>query len=239
MTGSEWLACSDPEPMLEFLKGKASDRKLRLFACACVRRMLPLLEDDQERVKANERSQGAIEWAQREPELARKAVEIAERFADREATEADLKTVFLGADEDDDASCYAAGPDAAWTAKATAYRARWVANYCSPTSYLPGAKFRSPASADHDRQQAAQCHLLRDILGNPFRSVSLNPAWLIPEVLNLAQEIYDHRVFDRLPILAATLEEVGCGRRDLLAHCREPGPHVLGCWVVDLLIGKG
>jgi hypothetical protein len=54
----------------------------------------------------------------------------------------------------------------------------------------------------------------------------------------LAQEIYDDRAFDRLPILAATLEDVGYGSHDLLDHCREPGPHVKGCWVVDAVLGK-
>jgi len=39
VTEKEWLACTDPTTMLEFLGGKAGDRKLRLFACACVRRV--------------------------------------------------------------------------------------------------------------------------------------------------------------------------------------------------------
>jgi hypothetical protein len=235
MTESEWLACTDPDPMLHFLQGKASDRKLRLFACACVRGILPVLDENQERVKVNDRSQKAIEWATREPELAKKAVEVAELFADGKATEAELKAVFSDADEDDDASCYAAGPDAVWTAKATAYRARWFANYCSPSSYPLGAKFRSPSPADHDREQAAQCHMLRDIFGNPFRLSLL--VWQSPYPLSLI-DTYNKRRFDDLPRLAATLEQAGCGRADILNHCREPGPHVLGCWAVDAILGK-
>src|SRR5262245_16335653 len=46
MDEAEWLACTEPKPMLEFLKGKASDRKLRLFGCACCRRLWDLLPSD-------------------------------------------------------------------------------------------------------------------------------------------------------------------------------------------------
>ena len=54
----------------------------------------------------------------------------------------------------------------------------------------------------------------------------------------VAATIYDDRAFDRLPILADALEDAGCDDHDILAHCRGPGPHVRGCWVVDLVLGK-
>jgi len=60
-----------------------------------------------------------------------------------------------------------------------------------------------------------------------------------PAVLHLAQAIYDDRAFDQLPILADALQEAGCTSREVLDHCRSPGPHVRGCWVVDLILGKG
>jgi hypothetical protein len=56
--------------------------------------------------------------------------------------------------------------------------------------------------------------------------------------VRLAEQIYKERAFNRLPTLADALEESGCQEADLLAHCRGPGPHVRGCWVVDLLLGK-
>src|ERR1700720_2978691 len=68
MTEAEWLACTDPTPMLKFLRGKASDRKLRLFACACCRRYCHMLT----------------------PETL-DALRVAERFADGLATVSERK----------------------------------------------------------------------------------------------------------------------------------------------------
>jgi hypothetical protein len=79
---------------------------------------------------------------------------------------------------------------------------------------------------------------LRDIFGNPFRPVTLDPACRTSNVLSLAQTIYDERAFDRMPILADALEDGGCTNAEILQHCRQPGEHVRGCWVVDLLLRK-
>jgi hypothetical protein len=86
-----------------------------------------------------------------------------------------------------------------------------------------------------------QTAILRDIFGNPFRPVSITPAWLMRNdgtAPKLAQAIYDERAFDRLPILADVLEEAGCTNADILNHCRQPSEHVRGCWVIDLILGK-
>ena len=73
---------------------------------------------------------------------------------------------------------------------------------------------------------------------NPFRPVTIDRSLLTTTVVKLAQQIYAKRTFDRLPSLADTLEEAGCDNAKLLSHCRGPGPHVRGCWVVDLVLGK-
>jgi hypothetical protein len=88
------------------------------------------------------------------------------------------------------------------------------------------------------KEREAQVPLLRDIFGNPFRPVTLEPAWLTSEVKTLAQTIYNDRTFERLPELADALAGAGCSNPDILSHCRGPGPHVRGCWVVDLVLGK-
>jgi hypothetical protein len=87
------------------------------------------------------------------------------------------------------------------------------------------------------RELKAQADIVRDILGNPFRPVTINPAWQTSNAVALAQSIYDDRAFDRLPILADALEDAGCDNADILNHCRQPGDHVRGCWVVDLVLG--
>jgi hypothetical protein len=80
--------------------------------------------------------------------------------------------------------------------------------------------------------------LIRDIFGNPFRPVTLDLRWLTAPVIHLSRAIYEERAFDRMPILADALMDAGCDDDDILNHCRGDGPHVRGCWVVDLILGK-
>jgi hypothetical protein len=88
-----------------------------------------------------------------------------------------------------------------------------------------------------------ECHttLLRDIFGNPFRPVTLDPRWLQwndSTVPRMARAIYDARRFADMPILADALMDAGCHNEDILTHCRQPGDHVRGCWVLDVLLDK-
>jgi hypothetical protein len=80
--------------------------------------------------------------------------------------------------------------------------------------------------------------LLRDIFGNPFRPITFSPEWRTDTAIALARQMYDSRDFSAMPILADALQDAGCDSEDVLNHCRGEGPHVRGCWVVDLVLGK-
>jgi hypothetical protein len=203
MTEKEWLEGSDPEPMLEFLRGKASDRKLRLFAVACSRRIWPLIDG-----------------------LGRTAVELAENFADGLAGPEELRAARL--------ACQGAGGHAAWYAAATnsAIAARNAAR-----SAQAGIANNALHGSLPD-ELFAQAKLVREIFGDHVRKISVDSAWLTASVVKLARKIYDERAFDEIPRLAEELEKLGCANQELLDHCRGPGPHVRGCWVVDLVLGK-
>ncbi len=105
------------------------------------------------------------------------------------------------------------------------------------------------AVAEHgpkrEAEALAQCHAAREVFGNPFRPVAFSPAWLTTQVVALARAAYDHRGLPsgrldpaRLAVLADALEEASCADGDLLGHLRGPGPHIRGCWALDLLLGK-
>ena len=230
MTEAEWLEATDPEIMLPLLlQFEPSERKLRLFCCACCRRIWHLFSD----------------------ERCRNAVEIAERFADGHASVEELNEAGEmsdeAADEAEDAElCGFKKFALVGTSNAAAFTVD--VNATVTTEWTAYALTGSSAVADKDEEAArleafnlevrGQAALLRDIFDNPFRPVAVEPSWLSPKVVRLAQSIYDDRAFDRLPILADALEEAGCNGAEILAHCRGPGPHVRGCRAVDLLLGK-
>jgi hypothetical protein len=222
MTEAEWLCCDDPALMLEFLGARASERKLCLFACACCRRLKALLTDED--------SQKVLGIAERyaDAEMTRQQLEVARSNVRREALVAhrqerstrDAFSMWVVS------MVCEADISSIWTAVAAA--AECEAGRVSGRAEFPNAL----------RKQAA---ILREMFGNPFRASSAARTWLVwgyGIVPKLAQAIYEERAFDRLPILADALEDAGCANAELLAHLRGPGPHVRGCWVVDLLLGK-
>jgi hypothetical protein len=87
--------------------------------------------------------------------------------------------------------------------------------------------------------QIFHCDFIRDIFGPlPFRPVVLDPRWRTSTVIDLATAIYEEIAFDRLPILSDALMDAGCDSDEMIKHCRSDWPHVRGCWVVDLCLGR-
>jgi hypothetical protein len=221
MTEQEWLACDDPRPMLD-LVWKASDRKLRLFAVACCRRLSlrALLRD--------KLSHEAITACER---IADGVGELGDRAKARAAATAALESEVSIAYEGRHYWAAVAASSALDDYEAAAIAVcRAVAN--------DEAEYDRDASAGWANERGAQASLIHDVFGNPFRPVTLNSAWRTANVTALAQSIYADRAFDRLPILADALEDAGCDNADILNHCRQPGVHVRGCWAVDLILGK-
>jgi hypothetical protein len=240
MTEAEWLACVDPTPMFPYLKG---DRRGRLFAVACCRRVWRLLPDVR----------------------TRQVVEVAERYADEGGDWAGLLEKLLAPlvsavrDSGLDiatippAAKLAVGlvrPQATWTGFAAqaavlvfeAANDRHAALRAPIGQEVLAARTAwSSATQARDAERAAQAAVVRDLVGNPFRHVSVVPSWLRWDdgcLGKVARAIYEERAFDRMPILADALEDAGCDNADLLGHLRGPGSHVRGCWALDLILGK-
>jgi hypothetical protein len=97
-----------------------------------------------------------------------------------------------------------------------------------------------------DKQRAIeewkQAQLIRDLVGPlPFRAKARDEAWLAwnnGTVAKLAETTYAERSFDVMPILADALSDAGCTDSEILDHCRRPAEHILGCWVLDFLLGR-
>ncbi len=232
MTESEWLNGVDPGPMLAFITGKVSERKLRLFMCACCRRIWDILD----------------------AEPFRNAVEVAERYADGLAGSEELESSRVQAQD------YYYGPFLPTNpgqvqrgpVRSVDFRTHIATHAGSPGERVNyyARRFNAQWHAKEavPEEEVRRCELLRDIVGNPFRPVIPDANWLTwnyGTVRKIAQAIYDDRclpagTFDKthLAFLADALEEAGCDSQAMLTHCRSSSPHVRGCWVVDSLTGK-
>jgi hypothetical protein len=250
MTEAEWLACAYPEPMLRFQRGKISDRKVRLFAAACCRHIWPSLTD--------ERSRQAVVTAEQYADGSATADALDRARADAEAAYHAAYGAFSAEDprvrtlEEAEQSAWDAALAAPLAAVQCAQPIRGVSYAVDLSWSCVAAAAWTALAADAsawDRavrsEYVAQAVLLRCISDMPFRAMAEDPAWRTPALLKSAQAAYDEPSLPeanldntRLVALADALEKAGCHDADLLDHCRGPGPHVRGCWVLDLLLGK-
>lgn len=269
MTEQEWLTGYDPQAMLEWLgsidggRSRAqpdgfvltTNRKLRLFACACCRQVWHLLEDVR----------------------SRNSVEVAERFAEGHVGQLEMDAARGAAWDAARDAAWAAAWAAVWVAARDAARdaargAAWAALRSEQTILLRdifGNPFRTISLLQYFKKKPiGPFHIDGGIIDEGFTRESYCPwlTWNNGIVRKIAQSIYDERRFEDMSVLADALEEAGCANLDLIGHLRgwercsclgenddckrcvrngvttgmvyTSNPHVLGCWVLDLLLGK-
>jgi hypothetical protein len=223
MTKGEWLSCTEPQKMLEFLRGKVSERKLRLFALACCRRIEHLFQEKCCR-DGLQKAEEYLEEAIGKSDLQSACIMV--RDAYRRAAATAIQVV--------------ARDDKARLPIGAVFCLLMDDAYCSASDASRNAAHAIAEITRTSREKEIKCQdgFLRDIFSNPFRPVKLDSAWQTANVVALARGIYEECAFDRMPILADALEDAGCTNPEILNHCREPGVHVRGCWVVDLVLGR-
>jgi hypothetical protein len=216
MTEAEWLATEDPYPMLEFLKGKASDRRYFLVALESCRAALvafPL----------------PVPWA---------ALTMCERHAAGRSCPSEmyrLQTVLMNRFPSLEVEQF----DPARRSKLNAiHNVLTLVDAAIDRELDKGRDLDLTVGCVIPHEDGYGPRLIRDIFGNPFRPVPFSPAWRTDTAVSLTRAMYDARDFSAMPILADALQDAGCDNDDVLNHCRGPGPHVRGCWVVDLVLEK-
>jgi hypothetical protein len=267
VTEAEWCECREPDEMLDFLRetGGVSHRKRELFGCACVRRVWALLADPRSRHGVATREEH-LERDMPPKELAeactaaRIAWSEARRAGFRLASGIDQCAVEAGPTWATGAAscatlgnCKLAAELASRGVACTNGGSTQVthdAERATPGSTLSAFNDAMRWEAGYDAERAVQAALLCDIFGPaPFRrlrppSASL-VSWNDGTVRRITEAVYEHRQLPfgtldnaRLAILADALLDAGCDDEALMAHCRTAGPHVRGCWGVDLILGK-
>jgi len=256
-----FAVCRVADPKYTLPVVPLSDRKLRLLLVGCCRLKWELFENPtlREAVEMAERfSDGnAVETdlesfrqmkrGQFPNTYTRSTPEGMEEYTSEEVDEWLVDAVRLLSNPTSDLLLYLGGlggpgPDPSWPPEFQNRAASQIVWYLTTARYrqIMAASGERPGTISEFRklEEGPYVHLLRCIAGNPFRPVAFDPNWRTETVVSLASAIYAERAFDRLPILADALEEAGCDHADILSHCRGPGPHARGCWVVDLVLGK-
>jgi hypothetical protein len=247
MTEEEWMTGDDLPKLLHFVVPRIQGRKFYLFFTACCREVQGLIPDERLWKFVEMREQfidGKVKLTKLENQFHQAQQAVASQYFGwknynpKKGGKASSKhpTVSFGSGYETIVGASRLGE----AVLALSHPSREV-----DTSRVSSA-LAILARADGDSATCAQrqCSLLRDIFGNPFRPVALDPRWLTSSVVDLARSIYeadprqDGGYMDGLPILADALMDAGCDSEDLLNHCRGAGPHVRGCWAVDLILGK-
>jgi hypothetical protein len=202
---------TDPLTLLDsFRAGGGSERKVRLFTCGYCRQMWRML-----------------------PSESRDALVTCERYADNLATHEELLQARQLAVE-----------GYRRVNHQISYKKRTIRPPARAALLVVAAagdaweSAREAVLASIDLVGTPQLERLRCVFGDPFHTMRHDLSCSPPDVITLAQAIYDQHAFGRLPELAEALENAGCGDAELLAHLRSAGPHCRGCWGLDAVLGK-
>jgi hypothetical protein len=228
MTEAEWLSARTVIGLDLWRTAKERHRKWRLFAAACCQRGIELVGDGRLNAVlevAELFADSGVTWE--EVKIARKVVtairkELGDPFGPTESLRHTLE-----------------GLECATTKKPVGALGASHKVHFAFRALARGSGIPSEFNRLGDREEAEQVRLAHDIFGNPFRPVAFDPAWRSSAAAGIAQKMYDAREFGAMPILADALQDAGCEDAAILGHCRDPQQaHVLGCWVVDLVLGK-
>jgi hypothetical protein len=216
MTEAAWLRGAYIEQLLEYVLRRADARRVALFGCACCR--------------------CAQDWSL--PPLERKAIEANERYRDGEIARRTWLRAELALIAE---SRKPSRPLTPWELD---FRNAVLQLFHDTTGFSVVHALTRAVHAVSTPEYAATfeaklCFVIRDIFGNPFRTVPFAPEWRTDTVRAMARAMYESREFGAMPILADALQEAGCDSAPILDHCRDPNEiHVRGCWVVDRVLEK-
>jgi hypothetical protein len=228
MRERDWLLGDDPQPLLDFVRQRATERQLRLFGCACCRRVWHLMTSRRslEAVVAVERYVERLPGGGNLPAACAGARQASESFPTEKAALAAYLLTMQGT-------------------VPTWYRVRDAARLCVRAAIDAGGNLGQAGALPVRElfsllraERAAQANLVREVFGNPFRVPAVEPAWLAWQgglVARLAEAIHSDDRFAEVPVLGDALEEAGCPAGAILDHCRNGAPHYRGCWLVDLV----
>ena len=219
----QWMEAEDPGEMLNNIEVTLSDRKSRLFLLGCFQSISDICPKE--------------------------AIELAEKYADGLVVKETLAPMkdFLSRNAHDDNNDL----DIVFSTMYPLCEEKIVPYACKDASIsvarlfarhnIPTSEYLKKSKEVIVEQRESQANLLRDIIRNPFakEKVEMEPAWYTQNVIDLARSIYEEKAFDRMPILADALMDAGCENEEIINHCRgSECPHVRGCWVVDMILGK-
>jgi hypothetical protein len=249
MTEDEWLAEINWQPMVKYLKDKGDKRKWTLYVCAGLRSIWELLYD--------ESSRQAVEVAERaaDGDATKDEISYASWSAESATFGCDFDNDFIRSEKRNSSNT----PSIKRLVEMGVYTEedlisskeyigdREIVNrlsHVADIAYHVTYQIKDQGVGDHLIHHLINLTdwpggwLVREIFGNPFQPAVDATPWQTETVLAIARKIYAERTFELLPILADALEEAGCDSEAMLQHLRGPGPHFLGCWALDTVLGK-